>query len=552
MILENPFHRLGLVADVDTKSFTKRLGLAKALLAAEMPLEFKPDLAFLGCMRNSKSLEHAERELQTALGKVQHGVLWFTSSGVVDEIALDQLRLGQFNEALAVWEKACARPEITANYVSCLNNVGTLQLFLAIANPLQNLSVDERRAYFLNGIENKVALLTKPTSRIQRGFFESIGDEIIAGQPDKIKETFKENLQRLIDTANHHGLKLTVADWADRIAGQGELAAELLAPFQGEIRARIERLVSETEDEIEKGGVTAYEGAKRLTLEAPELLQNYKNVASAGDVFVDALADKVAEAVLDGGIRYFNGLDDVGLAEVTKVRALTEVAAKIARGPQLKARLKENLDTLKKREASERETGRLRKEHNALHAALKLVFDAPVKMASKHVVAELTANVTHRWGVIDALEALEKKGVSAQGDSFKSSDLFLEACSSAANVLLNKVVAEVNGIHDNIEMQQLLGTFDLNQTIARFHEAEDACRLLSSKFNKGGRGNGSTKVFPVETQVTNRIRENHETIQGIVREAEAARRRSRSSGGCAVVFWVIGGATLLAAIASCL
>lgn len=552
MILENPFHRLGLVADVDTKGFTKRLGRVKALLAAEMPLEFNPDLLFVGCMRNSITLELAERELQTALGKVQHGILWFTSSGVVDEIALDKLRMGQFDEALAIWEKACARPEITANYISCLNNVGTLQLLLAIANPLKSLSVEARQVHFLNGLENKVALLTKPSARVQRVFFESMGDDIVAGQPEKIKESFKESLQRLIDTANNHGLRLTVADWANRIAGQGELATELLAPFQGDIRARIEKLVSDTEEEIDKGGLMAYNAAKRLTLEAPEMLANYKNVATAGDIFVDALADKVAEAILDGGIKFFNGLDEVGLSEITKVLALTEAADKIARGPQLKSRLKENLTTLKTREARERKTGKIKKENQAMHAALKKAVDAPVQLASKHVVAELTPNVTHRWGVIDALEDLEEKGMSTQGASFRSSDLFLDACGSAANVLLNKVVAEINGIHENIEWQQTMGTFNLSETLSRFREAEMACMLLSAKFNVGGKSNSLTKVFPIESRIRNRILENHETIKGIVRDAQAAQRRSQPSGGCAVIFWIVGGATLLSALASCL
>ena len=552
MILENPFHRLGLVADVDTKGFTKRLGRVKALLAAEMPLEFNPDLFFMGCMRNSKSLEHAERELQTALGKVQHGMMWFTSSGVVDEIALEHVRAGQFDDALAVWEKACARPEITTNYISCLNNAGTLQLSFALANPLKNLSIEARQAHFLNGLENKVALLSKPSATVQRFFFESIGDDIVAGQPEKIKESFKESLQRLIDSANNHGLRLTMADWAERIAGQGELASELLAPFQGDIRARIEKMVSDTDDEIEKGGLMAYNAAKRLTLEAPELLSNYKNVASAGDIFVDALADKVAEAILNGGVKYFNGLDEVGLVEVTKVLALTQAADKIARGPRLKSRLSENLKTLERREESERKTEKVKDESKRLHAALKKAIDASTRMASKHVVAELTPNVTHRWGVMNALEALEEKGMSTQGASFRSSDLFVDACGSAANVLLNKTIAEINGIHENIETQQILGTFNLSETLSRFKEAEMACVLLLSKFNVGGKSNRVMKVFPVESQIRNRILENHETIKGIVSEAQAAQRRSQSSGGCAVIFWIVGGATLLSALASCL
>lgn len=552
MILENPFHRLGLVADVDARGFTKRLGRVKALLAAEMPLEFATDLHFVGCMRNSKTMELAERELQTALDKVQNGILWFTSSGVVDEIALDKLRSGGFDEAMSLWSKACARPEITANYISCLNNLGSLQLLMSIVNPLRELSVEARQTHFLNALENKVALLTKPSAQVQKVFFESMGDEIIAGQPHKIREAFKDSLQRLIETANSHGLRLTVAEWAARVAGQGELASELLAPFRGDLRARIDKLVSDTENEVKKGGVTAYNAAKRMTLEAPELLANYRDVASVGDIFTDALADKVAEAILNGGIKYFNGLDEVGLSEVSKVLALTEAANQIACGPQLKSRLKENLETLQSRQKSEREVGKIKKENQAMQDALQRAVNASNDMASKNVVAELTAGVTQRWGVMKALEALEEKGISTQGASFRTSDLLLEASRSAASVLLSKVIAEVNGIQEKMDLQQALGTFSLSETLSRFKEAEMACMMLIAKFNVSAGHTHLTKNFPIDKSTRNRILENHETIKGIVLAAQSAQRRTQPSSGCAVVFWIVGGATVLSALAACL
>ena len=59
-------------------------------------------------------------------------------------------------------------------------------------------------------------------------------------------------------------------------------------------------------------------------------------------MFVDGLADKVAETMLNAGIKYFNEHEDLGLQEVTRVLSLTESANDIARGQQLKNRLKEN------------------------------------------------------------------------------------------------------------------------------------------------------------------------------------------------------------------
>ena len=540
MILENPFHRLGLLADVDAKGFTKRTGRAKALLAAEMPLEFEPDLHFLGCMRNSKTIEVAERELQTALGKVQHGMFWFTASGVVDDMAIDHLRAGQFEQALSIWRKSCSRPEISDNYISCLNNLGSLELVMAIANPLRNLSLRERQLHFLEGLENKILLFTKPSTEVQKEFFASIGDDILSRQSDKIRNLFKESIPALLETANQHGLRLAIPDWAAKIAGHGEFAAELLAPFQSDIRAQIERLIAEAEKEIDKGGMAAFNASKKLELESAQPLEDYRKVAAQDDLFADGLADKVAETMLNGGVKYFNGLDEVELEDVTRVLLLTEAANNIARGVQLKERLRENLETLRNREKNEREVGQYRKESAAVHDALGAAISAPTQGSSRRVVAELTPGVSHRWGVIDAIVALEERGVEAHGPSFRHSATFIEAADAVANVLLSKVIAEVNEVQDNLDRNNLELVGDC------LMDAERACMLLLAKFNTKYKFAGGVQVFEVELKTRNRILENHETIKNIVGAVSHARKSEDRSW-----LWWLGGILLFYCLIQC-
>ena len=540
MILENPFHRLGLLADVDAKGFTKRTGRAKALLAAEMPLEFEPDLHFLGCMRNSKTIEVAERELQTALGKVQHGMFWFTASGVVDDMAIEHLRAGQFEQALSIWRKSCSRPEISDNYISCLNNLGSLELVMAIANPLRNLSLRERQLHFLEGLENKILLFTKPSTEVQKEFFASIGDDILSRQSDKIRNLFKESIPALLETANQHGLRLAIPDWAPKIAGHGEFAAELLAPFQSDIRAQIERLIAEAEKEIDKGGMAAFNASKKLELESAQPLEDYRKVAAQDDLFADGLADKVAETMLNGGVKYFNGLDEVELEDVTRVLLLTEAANNIARGVQLKERLRENLETLRNREKNEREVGQYRKESAAVHDALGAAISAPTQGSSRRVVAELTPGVSHRWGVIDAIVALEERGVEAHGPSFRHSATFIEAADAVANVLLSKVIAEVNEVQDNLDRNNLELVGDC------LMDAERACMLLLAKFNTKYKFAGGVQVFEVELKTRNRILENHETIKNIVGAVSHARKSEDRSW-----LWWLGGILLFYCLTQC-
>ena len=55
---------------------------------------------------------------------------------------------------------------------------------------------------------------------------------------------------------------------------------------------------------------------------------------------------------------------------MTRVLSLTESANDIAQGQQLKNRLKENLETLRKRQKNEKEVRQIKKENRAMNAAL--------------------------------------------------------------------------------------------------------------------------------------------------------------------------------------
>ena len=59
MILDNPFHILGLLADCSTLEKTRREARAKAYLSVGKPLVFQDDLYFEGCRRNQATIERA-------------------------------------------------------------------------------------------------------------------------------------------------------------------------------------------------------------------------------------------------------------------------------------------------------------------------------------------------------------------------------------------------------------------------------------------------------------------------------------------------------------
>ena len=539
MFLENPYHRLGLLADTDARAYTKRVGRINAQLAAEMALEFQPDLVLPGCMRNSKTMEVAQRELQTGQGKVQHGLFWFTGSGIVDGPTLEEVRQGRFDNALATWRKAAERSEIGENQISSLNNYGTLLLVMAVTNPKKNLSLTERQELFLEGFLAKVDLLDKPTGLVLKGFIESIGDSIIAGQREKVQTLMVDALESLLDSASLAGLSVSMEHLAKRLAGKGAIAAAVLKPFQNSVRAELEDLLKRTNAQIEKGGNAAFKAAKSLQLQAPELLEQYRQVADADDVYVTSLADKVAEVILQGGIKYFNGHDDIGLNEVSKVLTLTNGARKIAVGAALRDRLDENIATLKERKKDEQKTAHIKRESAALFSAIEDAISDKASMMAENA-RQVTNEFKHEggWGILAALNAMKEKGV-ASDSGFARSDGFRDACSGAFNVMLSKVIADFNAVQEFFDPSNAFTSLD--DTTSRLKLCRSAVSLMLST------------NYPLDRQTKKRIAENQATMNQVVQQLDSAMSRARrQNSGCAVLFWILGGASLLAILSGCL
>ena len=541
MIRQNPFHRLGLVADVDVKSFTKRTGKVQAFLAADMPLSFDDDISFPGCQRNSTTMELAERELQTASGKVKHGLFWFTSTGIVDEVALSKIREGAHDEALQILGKAAKRSEFSVNYVSCLNNFASLNLVLAIIDPNKSYSLPKRRALLLEGLAHKFLLFTQVSKEVKKSFFQSIGDEIIAGQENKIQDEFVSSLSDMLVESAAVGIKLTASNIAECVDTDTEIGRSLIQPFLNEARDAIDSLLSDTQKKIEEGGSRAYKAGEKLLKQAPALLKTYKGVSGSGDLLFDTLSDKIAEVILSAGIAYFNSLDDPDLSEITKVIELTEGANKIAVGIRVKERFAVNLETLRNRAKIEREHELIGAQIKKVNAAIEKAIDwkSPLKnppqgLLSDYVLKEVTGTGAG-WGIVSSLRQLQSKGIAMSGKDFLLSDLYVELCTLGMNVLLSKVIDEVNHI-------QKIG-LPIDSVRSIFKSAESAVAGLREASTKMD-GRRHESKFPIEAKTRNRILENHETIKELVSQAYSISNRQSSSGCMVVVFWIGGLLTL--------
>ena len=535
MIRQNPFHCLGLVADADVKRFTKRTGQVRAFLAADMPLQFEGDILFQGCLRNAKTIEVAERELQTASGKVKHGLFWFTSSGIVDEMALAKIREGDLDEAMKILAKAANRSDFSSNYISCLNNYSTLCLTLAVVNPSDVYSKPKRKSMLLDGLAGKFSIFTRASREVKKGFFQSIGDEIIAGQEGKIQEEFVASLQNILAESSAAGIKVTAGDLAKHVDTDSEIGKSLVQPFLNEARDAIDALLLDAEKQKGLSGQKALKAGENLLKKGPGLLKDYQAVAGDDDVLFGTLSDKIAEEILNAGIAYFNGLDDPGLSHIEKVLKLTEGARKIAVGTRVLERLDVNLETLRSRANREREHELIGDEIQKVNAAIEKAIDATRSASFSEYVLKETSGSAGSWGVVKSLRGLQKKGIAANGREFLTSDVYVELCTLGINVLLSKVINAVN-------QAQELG-LSVDSLATRFIEAERAVAALKEISTKAD-GRTHESKFPIDAKTRNRILENHETIKSLKSQVQNY-KNEQSNSGCMVIVCIVGFLILL-------
>ena len=78
MLLDNPFHVLGLPADCSAKELTQRESRIRAYVEVGKPLLFEEDLLFPKCKRNSGATKAASTMLQDSGQRLKAGLFWFT------------------------------------------------------------------------------------------------------------------------------------------------------------------------------------------------------------------------------------------------------------------------------------------------------------------------------------------------------------------------------------------------------------------------------------------------------------------------------------------
>jgi len=510
LILDNPFHVLGLPADCTTRELNRRVAQAKAFLRVGKVLEFPGDLYLSShCHRNSTAVDRAVNQLHDGGHRIQWGLFWFTRGGPLNAHALRFLERGRVLDAYEALAKIESR-EVKANSAASLNNFGTVCLLMALDPPSGTPS---RVDLLQRGLRAKAQFLGHLPDPDLVQFCSGVGDEIAARNTAKVIESFGDSLKRFLAESSARSIQVPGGGLVEALDSGGPRFYPIKATLGSVAREKIEQAIRACAISRRREPAVANEAARTLRAALQDQLPRLAEVTSEDDYLYRSLADKGAEELVSATTDYFNHFTEaegISLKLIREVLPMGEYAAEIACGELASQRVQADLATLRSMEADQLEQARFATQVLAMgewFAACDALWEdegtAPA-MLTAFVKTSLNPDERPGRSVIRSLEALKADGFPE----------ILDMNTNVCQRLLSLVVRAVNA--------------------APLSEGEELLFRLADVFDSQAR------ILPVDGDCANRLRENVSIVQSNRANREAA--PSASAGGSVsgiVVFLVV-------------
>lgn len=406
-INSNPYRILGLWSNSPAKEKVAHLSQLKAFLKVGRAVPFPQDLPLLlpALTRTQEQVDAAESQLTRPQDQLRHAQFWLLKSTPMDEIALNHLTSGNIDTALSIWEKRDTASSLQ-NRIICALIRDDYTTAISCAEKLYTTYLDDFVTALLG--PNHVAT----TDALDTYFL------------DTLCETAKAN-----DLIQHIGLE----DWKTYIFEQ--TAGPLLASLQ--------TAVETAKSTRGKGPQARLKAGQKLKTETQTDLRLLLQMIGSADLRYQMIADKVGIEMLQCGIDYYNGADDMYAAyDALEVQS---TAYEIVVGAQAKARCKENVDILK-----------------------KTIATLPPKSVQKE--AQTIRVILQKYGgelsipTIEDAIALQKKSEpylqSIRTKIGKEHSAYLALSTSVVAIALGKTIREVNLLQSTLPLTDKEAAFE--------------------------------------------------------------------------------------------
>lgn len=418
LIQDNPYRIAGILANSSEKELQKQKSKITKYASIGKQVDSELDFPFFGNVdRSESSITKAFSGIEQNQDKVSHSLFWFLKANTFDETAINYLINGDREKSIEIWDKVTNGKEVTSKNFSCFNNIGTLKL------------LSESQQEIKEGIEAKIKLIDSPSFS---DFVHTVADQTYTIDNQKQAEKFVD------DVLKQFKGRYSSSDTLKLFSNcNGTTQKYLSQKFTEEPIHKIERQIETCKKKRKENKGNAYEFGLKLYTNTKDELALLKSILGTSDLKYKALADQLANEIMQCGIDYFNESQENNSRDnyLESSQKLTKLADSIAVGKMAKDRAKDSLATLE--DMKDREINKA----IAILSSIKLAYEKAISEIDAQVARmrmTMSYNQTINYSKVDKMKAdclNWNKVVEVVSDGISINDVeTIQRCSNQAKV----------------------------------------------------------------------------------------------------------------------
>lgn len=420
LIQNNPYRIAGILSNATVKELEKQKGKIKAF--ARVGREIKSDYDFHileKITRTEDSIDKAFSDIQQNQDKVNFALFWFLNANPFDNTAIAYLKNGDAEKAIEIWEKVTHDKDVNSKNFSAFNNLGTYNLLSKAQDDLKE------------GINAKIKLIE---SDFFENFVHSVADKTLTIDNQKQIEKLVDEL--LTQFKNQYSYSETLKLFS---SCNGTTQKYLSRKFTEEPIYKIESQIESCKKKRKEDKSSAYEFGLKLFTKTKEDLSLLKSLLGTNDLKYKAVADQLANEIMQCGIDYFNESQENDSSEnyLESSQKLTKLGDSIAVGKLTKDRAKDSLVSLE--EMKDRE--------------LSQAIDAlkSIKIAYNNNAVKLMAQVKEQEASMDYGQSINWSKVA---ELIKNSINWDKAIELIQNVIPRENIAKIKNVQNKSKIDE--------------------------------------------------------------------------------------------------
>lgn len=330
LVLNNPYRVLGLQSTASARDIIKRVSDLETFAELGKIKSFPMDFPMLGNLdRSLDAVKDAERKIEHPEGRLFHSFFWFRSGDSVDDLALDCLATGNFDEAIDIFNKQIGKKGYK-KYTWRLNRA-VIRLLKATQDTLNRDELDEALEDIGFVIDDELehsiedVLLGNESGIDRENVWRRVADDMVGLAQSCPEKPYGNSAIQIVDSF-----------WSFPTESREYVSSKIVNPLIEKVREAIK--VSE---ELRSDDNLNALKAKNYLDKVEDIITDLQDTIGEDDIRFQTVANAYADEVCDCAIKALNQFEDVKLAML-----LIKWAHSLPSFSRVSLRIEENMEAI--------------------------------------------------------------------------------------------------------------------------------------------------------------------------------------------------------------